>query len=149
MLVRTAMSVITGVLILGFAWIAGLELATAWGVIAFVLNYIPFVGPFVATVLPTLFAVAQSQSWEMAVLVFVCLNLIQFLIGSYLEPRVAGATLSISPFLVLFAVFFFMFLWGIFGAFIGVPIVVAALTICEQYPSSRWVADLFSGREDA
>jgi predicted PurR-regulated permease PerM len=50
---------------------------------------------------------------------------------------------------VLFAVFFFMFLWGIFGAFIGVPIVVAALTICEQYPSSRWVADLFSGREDA
>jgi predicted PurR-regulated permease PerM len=85
----------------------------------------------------------------MAVLVFVCLNLIQFLIGSYLEPRVAGATLSISPFLVLFAVFFWMFLWGIFGAFIGVPIVVAALTICEQYPSSRWVADLFSGRDDA
>jgi predicted PurR-regulated permease PerM len=149
MLVRTAMSVATGVVIFGFAWVAGLELAVAWGVIAFVLNYIPFVGPFVATVLPTLFAVAQSESWEMAVLVFVCLNLIQFLIGSYLEPRVAGATLSISPFLVLFAVFFWMFLWGIFGAFIGVPIVVAALTICEQYPSSRWVADLFSGRDDA
>ena len=74
MLVRTAMSVITGFVIFGFAWIAGLELATAWGVIAFTLNYIPFVGPFVATVLPTLFAIAQSESWEMAVIVFLCLE---------------------------------------------------------------------------
>lgn len=148
MLVRTAMSVITGILIWGFAWIAGLELATAWGVIAFALNYIPFVGPFVATVLPTLFAIAQSKSWEMAVVVFMCLNLIQFLIGSYLEPRVAGATLSVSPFMVLFAVFFWMFLWGIPGAFIGVPIMVAALTICEQSSSTRWVAELFSGQDD-
>jgi predicted PurR-regulated permease PerM len=149
MLVRTAMSIITGFVIFGFAWVAGLELATAWGVIAFTLNYIPFVGPFVATVLPTLFAIAQSESWEMAVIVFLCLNLIQFLIGSYLEPRVAGATLSISPFMVLFAVFFSMFLWSIPGAFIGVPILVAALTICEQYPSTQWVAELLSGREDA
>jgi AI-2 transport protein TqsA len=149
MLVRTAMSVMTGVVIWAFALVAGLELATAWGVIAFALNYIPFVGPFVATILPSMFAVAQSESWEMAVVVFAGLNIIQFLIGSYLEPRVAGATLSVSPFLVLFAVFFWMFLWGLPGAFIGVPIVVAALTICEQYPSTRWVAELFSGRDDA
>lgn len=148
MLVRTAMSVMTGIVVWGFAWIAGLELPAAWGAIAFALNYIPFVGPFVATVLPTLFAIAQSESWEMAVIVFLCLNLIQFLIGSYLEPRVAGATLSVSPFMVLFAVFFWMFLWGIPGAFIGVPILVAALTVCEQYPSTRWVADLLSGRDE-
>jgi predicted PurR-regulated permease PerM len=79
--------------------------------------------------------------------VFVCLNLIQFLIGSYLEPRIAGAALSVSPFLVLFAVFFWAFLWGIAGAFIGVPIVIAALTLCEQRETTRWVATLLSGRE--
>lgn len=81
----------------------------------------------------------------MAVVVFMCLNLIQFLIGSYLEPRIAGAALSISPFVVLLAVFFWMFLWGVPGALIGVPIMIAALTICEQYPASRWVAELLSG----
>jgi AI-2 transport protein TqsA len=145
MLVRTAMSILTGLAIWAFALIAGLELATAWGVIAFALNYIPFVGPFVATIFPTFFAIAQSESWQMAVVVFMCLNLIQFLIGSYLEPRVAGAALSISPFVVLLAVFFWMFLWGIPGALIGVPIMIAALTICEQYPASRWVAELLSG----
>lgn len=97
MLVRTAMSALTGIAIWGFSLIAGLELATAWGVIAFALNYIPFLGPFVATVFPSLFAIAQSESWQMALFVFMCLNLIQFLIGSYLEPRVAGSALSISP----------------------------------------------------
>lgn len=147
MAVRSAMSVLTGLVVWAFALLAGLELATAWGVIAFVLNYIPFIGPLVATVFPTLFALAQVGSWQLAVVVFLCLNLIQFLIGSYMEPRIAGATLSVSPFLVLFAVFFWALLWGIPGAFIGVPIVIAALTLCEQRESTRWVATLLSGRE--
>jgi predicted PurR-regulated permease PerM len=146
MLVRSMMSVLTGVAIWGFSLIAGLELATAWGVIAFALNYIPFIGPFIATIFPSLFAIAQSESWQMAVIVFMCLNLIQFMIGSYLEPRVAGAALAISPFMVLFAVFFWLFLWGIPGAFIGVPIVLAAVTVCGQFAGSRWVSELLSGK---
>ena len=147
MLVRSEMSLLTGMVVWVFALLAGLELATAWGVIAFVLNYIPFIGPLVATVFPTLFALAQFESWELAVIVFLGLNLIQFLIGSYLEPRIAGSALSISPFLVLFAVFFWSFLWGIPGAFIGVPIVIASLTLCEQHESTRWIATLLSGRD--
>src|SRR5271156_6345683 len=103
--VRTLMSVATGVLVGAFAWIAGLPFALEWGVIAFALNYIPFIGPFVATLLPTVFAVAQFESWQTAIVIFLCLNLIQFIVGSYLEPRIVGRTLSMSPFLVLFSVF--------------------------------------------
>jgi len=147
MLVRSAMSVLTGLVVWAFALLAGLELATAWGVIAFVLNYIPFIGPLVATVFPTLFALVQFGSWQLAAIVFLGLNVIQFLIGSYLEPRIAGAALSVSPFLVLFAVFFWAFLWGLPGAFIGVPILIAALTLCEQREYTRWIATLLSGRE--
>lgn len=147
MLVRSAMSVLTGLVVWAFALLAGLELATAWGLIAFVLNYIPFIGPLVATVFPTIFALVQFGSWQLAAIVFLALNLIQFLIGSYLEPRIAGAALSLSPFVVLFSVFFWAFLWGVPGAFIGVPIVIAALTLCEQRESTRWIAALLSGRE--
>jgi AI-2 transport protein TqsA len=143
LLVRSLMSVVTGIPVWGFISLCGLPLAQEWGVIAFALNYIPFIGPLVATVLPTLFAVAQFEAWQNAILVFGCLNLIQFLVGSYLEPRIAGSILSMSPFMVLFAVFFWTFLWGIAGAFIGVPIVIAVLTICEQHASSSWVAELF------
>jgi AI-2 transport protein TqsA len=145
MVVRTTMSLLTGVVVWSFALVAGIELATAWGVIAFVLNYIPFLGPLIATVFPTLFVLVQSGSWQVCFAVFVCLNFIQFVIGSYLEPRIAGAALSMSPFIVLLAVFFWSFLWGVAGAFIGLPIMIAILTICEQHKSTEWIALLLSG----
>ena len=113
----------------------------------FTLNYIPFIGPFIATVFPTLYALAQFEAWQSALLVFACLNIIQFVIGSYIEPRVAGNALSISPFTVLFSVFFWTYLWGLFGAFIGVPIAIAIITFCAAHPTSNWVAILLGASE--
>jgi predicted PurR-regulated permease PerM len=145
MLIRTLMSVATGALVWALASATGLKFAVEWGVLAFALNYIPFIGPFAATMFPALFALAQFASWQSALLLFAGLNIIQFVVGSYIEPRVAGRTLSISPFFVLFSVFFWTFLWGLFGAFIGVPIMIAVLTFCAQHSSSRWLADLIGG----
>ncbi len=59
---------------------------------------------------------------------------------------IAGAALAVSPFIVLLSVFFFGFLWGIAGAFTGIPIVVAVLTAFDAHPSTRWVAVLLSAR---
>ncbi|HMO30165.1 AI-2E family transporter [Enterovirga sp.] len=143
MLVRTLMSVVTGLLVWVFARAVGLQLAEEWGFIAFSLNYIPFIGPLVATVFPTVFAMTQFGSWHAVIAVFACLNLIQFVVGSYVEPRVAGNALAISPVTVLFSVFFWSYLWGVFGAFIGVPITIALLTFCSLHPSSQWLAEIF------
>jgi len=145
MVVRTQMSLATGALVAAFAWVAGLHLAVEWGVIAFTLNYIPFLGPFVATLFPTLLAMTQFATWTKVLGIFMCLNLIQFIIGSYVEPRVSGNVLGISPTVVLFVVIFWTFLWGLYGAFIGVPIAIAALTFCKHYPSTEWIAGLFGG----
>lgn len=148
MLIRTIMSVATGGMVYILATALGLQLAAEWGVIAFTLNFIPFIGPFIATVLPTLYALAQFESLQWALVVFAGLNLIQFVIGSYIEPRVAGKALAISPFVVLFSVFLWTFLWGLFGAFIGVPIAIAALTFCAQSRSARWLAVLLGASDD-
>jgi predicted PurR-regulated permease PerM len=147
MAVRTLMSVLTGAAVWAFAYAIGLELALEWGVIALVLNYIPFIGPLVATVFPTIFAVLQGGTWQLALGVFAALQVIQFMGGSYIEPRLTGKRLAVSPFMVLVAVFFGSFFWGLSGAFIGVPLLIAALTICEAFPRSRWVAELLSGRD--
>ena len=144
MLVRFGMSVLTGLGFWAFAAAYGLELQREWGVIAFVLNFIPFIGSFVATLLPTLFAAAQFESLSSALGMFLGLNLLQFLVGSYIEPRVAGRALSVSPFMVLFAVFFWGMLWGIFGAFIGVPILIALAAVCARHPPARAIAVLLS-----
>ena len=148
MLIRTIMSVATGGMVYILAAALGLQLAAEWGVIAFTLNFIPFIGPFIATLLPTLYALAQFESLQWALVVFAGLNLIQFVIGSYIEPRVAGKKLAISPFVVLFSVFLWTFLWGLFGAFIGVPIAIAALTFCAQSRSARWLAVLLGASGD-
>src|SRR5262245_2232429 len=144
MLVRLGMSVLTGLAFWAFSAVDGLELQREWGVIAFVLNFIPFIGSFVATLLPTLFTAAQFESLSSALVVFISLNILQFVIGSYIEPRVAGTAVSISPFMVLFAVFFWGALWGIAGAFIGVPILIALATVCARYPPAHPIAVLLS-----
>ncbi|MDK1373567.1 MULTISPECIES: AI-2E family transporter [unclassified Sinorhizobium] len=149
MMIRTAMSVVTGLLVWLFARAVGLYLAEEWGFIAFALNYIPFLGPLFATLFPTLFALIQFGTAESVLLVFVGLNLIQFVVSSYVEPRVAGSALSVSPVIVLFSVLLWGYLWGVFGAFIGVPITIALLTFCSQHPSSKWVSELLGEDVDA
>jgi predicted PurR-regulated permease PerM len=144
MLVRLGMSALTGFAFWAFTAVDGLELQREWGVIAFVLNFIPFIGSFIATLLPTLFAAAQFESLYAALVVFIGLNLLQFVIGSYIEPRVAGTAVSVSPLMVLFAVFFWGLIWGIAGALIGVPILIALATICAGHPSTRLIAVLLS-----
>ena len=99
----------------------------------------------VATLFPPLLAMAQFASWQAVPGVFVSPNIIQFVIGSYVEPRVSGNVLSISLLVVLFAVFFWTILWDLYGAFIGVPIAIDALTFCSHHPSIRWIADLLGG----
>jgi predicted PurR-regulated permease PerM len=148
MVVRTIASSVTGAIVWLIAYLVGLEHPAAWAAIAFTLNYIPYIGPLVATVLPTLFALVQFESYEIALLVLVCLTVVQFIIGSYLEPIFTGSTLSISPFAVMFVVFLWSMLWGLTGAFIGVPVLVAVLTVCRRLPSMRWLTLMLAGGKD-
>ncbi|WP_342315897.1 AI-2E family transporter [Lysobacter sp. FW306-1B-D06B] len=145
MVIRSAVSAATGLGVWALAYAVGLDLAPEWGLIAFALNFIPFIGPLFATVLPTLFAIVQFGFAIEPVLIFIGLNLVQFLLGSYLEPRIAGRRLSISPFLVLFAVFLWSMLWGIAGAFIGVPMLIALMTFAEHHPAMRSWTSLLAG----
>ncbi|WP_442932129.1 AI-2E family transporter [Microvirga sp. CF3016] len=148
MAVRTLMSLLTGALVWIFAVAFGLPLAREWGVIAFALNYIPFIGPFIATLFPTLLAMVEFESWQAVVAIFVGLNVIQAVVGSYVEPRLSGTALSMSPFVVLFSIFLWTFLWGLSGTFIGVPITVAVLTFCAHHPDTRWLAVLLGSPDD-
>ena len=60
-----------------------------------------------------------------------------------IEPRLSGSVLAMSPFVVLFSIFLWTFLWGLPGTFIGLPITIAILTFCAQDPATRWLAVQF------
>lgn len=148
MLVRSLVSALTGLAVALWAGLLGLELALVWGVMAFTLNFLPFIGPLLATVLPTLLALVQFQDLATVLLVLVGLNLVQILLGSLLEPRLAGSRIGLSPFLVLLAVFLGASVWGLPGAFLGVPVLIAIATFAAEHLRTRWLARLL-GTEPA
>jgi predicted PurR-regulated permease PerM len=145
MLVRTVASVVTGVAVWGFARFMGMEMAGACGVLAFALNYLPYIGSFIVTALLPVFAFVQFGSFETPLLVLGGVSLIQMITGSYLEPLFSGSALSISPPLILFSITLWTYLWGALGAFLGVPLAIAALTLFEEFPATHWIADIMSG----
>jgi AI-2 transport protein TqsA len=127
-----------------YALLVGLELAMLWGMIAFVLNYVPTLGPLFAVIPPTLFALLQFDGIAKPLIVFLGIGAIQFFIGNFVDPKIEGRVMALSPFVVLLAIVFWGWVWGVLGAFLAVPLTVALVIICQQFEGTHWVAALLS-----
>jgi predicted PurR-regulated permease PerM len=77
------------------------------------------------------------------------LGVLQFLIGNFVDPKIGGRMLSLSPFVILLAVVFWGWLWGSLGAVIAVPLVAAIVITCRQFESTRWIAMLLAAETSA
>ena len=64
--------------------------------------------------------------------------------GNFVDPRIEGKFLTISPVLILFAIVFWGWLWGAIGALLGVPLTAAVLIACRHFDSTRWIAEMLS-----
>lgn len=144
MLVRTFVSIVTGVLTWAYALVVGLELALTWGLIAFVLTYMPFVGSVLAILPPVLFAAVQSGDWSFPLVVALGMTTIQVTMGNYVDPRLEGRALALSPLVVVISIFFWGLVWGVPGAFIGVPLTIGIATACARFETTQWLALLLA-----
>ncbi|MCW1932420.1 AI-2E family transporter [Pararhodobacter zhoushanensis] len=144
LLVKTGVSLATAlavyVLMEGF----GLDFAGPMAVLTFVLNYIPSVGSIIATIILGLITLIQVNDPATALLVFVIAGMIQFVLGSVIDPMLMGKALRVSSFGIIISLAFWGALWGIPGMFLAVPIMVAAMIVCSHIPSARPVAVLLS-----
>ena len=144
--ITTVTSFITGVASALWASVVGLDLALVWGVLNFLLNYIPVVGNLVGIVPPTIYALIQFQSWSVPTIFFVGFAVIQMVISNFVSPMLMGRSLSLPPVVVVVALAFWSWVWGIAGALIAVPLTVALVIVCEHFPSTRWIAVVLSSR---
>ena len=144
LLVKTLVSAITGLMVYGVAYVFGLELAVAIGVLTFVLNYIPNVGSIVATVLATLVTYVQIGEPGPTVAFFLAAGIIQFVNGNVIDPWLMGRTLRLSTFGIIVSLAFWGAVWGIAGMFLSVPIMVAVMIVSSHVPGLRAVAVLLS-----
>jgi AI-2 transport protein TqsA len=139
-------SATTGLLVGAILWLFGLDLALMFGVMAFLLNFIPSIGSVIATLLPIPFAIVQFDSTWAIVGVVALPGLVQLVIGNGVEPLVMGERLDLHPVTVLLSLIFWGLLWGIVGMFLAVPITAVIRIVLGRIETTRPFAELLAGR---
>ena len=137
-------SVLTGLGSAAIAFATGLDLALVWGLLNFLLNFVPVIGNIIGIIPPALYAVLQFDGITMPILVFVAFAALQLVISNVVYPLLQGRQLAISPLVIVLAMAFWSWLWGIAGALIAVPLTAAVIIVCEQSERTRWFAELLT-----
>lgn len=145
--VKTVISLLTG-FIFGVALaLLGVPMATTFGVLAFLLNYIPNIGPLIATVLPIPLILFHPEGTVVWIILAVTVTSgIQFISGNVIEPQMMGDSTDLHPIVVLLALMFWGMMWGIVGMFLATPITAGIRIVLEKFDSTRPLADLLAGR---
>ncbi len=136
-------SLATGVCVWLVLMFLEVKLAAGWGVLTFLLNFIPTVGSIIATVPPVVMAIIQfSPGLFKPFIVLVSLTAIQVTIGNIITPKVVGDRLGVSPVVILLSLLLWGMIWGIPGALLSTPIVSIIKIVCENIPVLNSIAVL-------
>ncbi|MFC4721359.1 AI-2E family transporter [Geojedonia litorea] len=117
-----------------------------WGLFAFVINFVQMVGSFIAVILLSIFAFVEMETTSTLLVFMLSITGVQVLFGAILEPIFMGKSFSINIITVLVMLMFWGFLWGIPGLIMAIPITVFIKIILEQFPSTKNIASLLSGK---
>lgn len=150
LLVKSAVSLATGIVVWAVFRIGGYELAAPIAILTFALNFIPSVGSIVATAIAGLAVYILTQDPASALTVFAICGGVQFVIGNVIDPMLMGHALRLSSFGIIISLAFWGAVWGLPGMFLAVPIMVALMIACAQSPALRPLAVMLSreGRID-
>ncbi len=144
---KTIISIATGGAF-GFAlWMMGVPMALTFGVLAFLLNYIPNVGPLVASVLPVPFILLDPSGgivWMVAAISIT--SGIQVVSGNVIEPQLMGDSSDLHPVVILLGLMFWGMMWGITGMFLATPIVAGTKIVLSRFDATQSIAEIMAGR---
>lgn len=143
--IKTWMSLSIGFTTYLILRIMGISTPEFWGILTFLLNYIPNLGSIVAVILTLLAVSVSATSVSALVLVAVLLITAHFLLGNVIEPKFMGASLGLSPLMILFSLSFWGEVWGLIGIFLCVPLMTIITIVLDKFKPTKPVAILLSG----
>jgi AI-2 transport protein TqsA len=139
--IKTLTSALTGILVWIGLGIVGIDFAILWGLLAFLLNYIPNLGSVLAAIAPILLAIIQFGMGH-ALIVAMLFLVINVTVGSFLEPKLLGSGLGLSTLVVFLSLVFWGWVWGPVGMLLSVPLTMIVKIILENSSNLQWVAVL-------
>jgi AI-2 transport protein TqsA len=139
LVIKTAMSAVTGTVVGVWVWSLGLDFVILWGLVAFLLNFVPNLGSILAAVPAVLFALIQLGPGRAAVIAlgYVVVNIV---VGNFVEPMLMGRRLGLSTLVVFTSLVFWGWMWGPVGMLLSVPLTMVLKIALENTENFRWVA---------
>jgi len=147
LIVKTGISALTGMLVGLLTWGFGLSAPVLWGLLAFLLNFVPQIGSVIAGAPAVALALIELGVGP-AALIAVGYLVINMVLGNVVEPRITGQALGLSPVVVLVSVFAWGWVLGPVGALLSVPLTVAVRIYFASTDDLRWVATLLGPARD-
>ena len=138
MAIKTLISFMTGLGVMICLWLIGVDYFVLWGLLAFLLNFIPTLGSILAAIPPVLLALVQLGGFEatLTAIVFLAVNVI---VGSILEPRFMGKGLNLSSLVVFLSLVFWGWVLGPVGMLLSVPLTITVKIALEKFDETRWI----------
>ena len=149
--VQFAINGTIAIAVAGACYSFGVKGTAFWGATAFILAFIPVVGPLIASALPALSAFAQFAAVWHSIAVFVAIEAIFIVAHNFILPRLQAKGQNIDPIAGLLALGIWTLLWGVWGALLATPLTMLIMITTAQFESSRWFAAVLShdGRPEA
>lgn len=144
---KTVISIFTGIAFGAVLWFYGVPLAVVFALLAFLLNFIPNVGPLIACALPVpLILLDPNLSIFGMVTVLVLASLVQFVSGNIVEPKIMGDSFELHPIAILLTLMLWGIIWGLPGMFLATPLTAAAKILLEKFEMTKPISDLLEGK---
>lgn len=144
-------SLATGIVSYLFLKVIGLDFPGLWGFLAFLLNFIPSIGSIFAVLIIMLMGLAQFGAvgeWGKFFAIAFSMTGTQFIIGNFIDPRLQGQKLNLSPLMILFSLMFWGWIWGVLGMFLAVPLMVIIKIVIETIPGLEHVGVMMGSGQD-
>ena len=147
MSMKTIISMMTGVVIAVAMWLIGVDYPVLWGVLAFMLNFVPNIGSIIAAV-PAVILTLVQLGFASAVVVAVVYVTVNVIIGSIIEPKYMGKGLGLSTLVVFVSLVFWGWVLGPVGMLLSVPLTITVKLALDSKPDTQWLGHLLGPAED-
>jgi predicted PurR-regulated permease PerM len=141
--VKSLMSLGTGIGVGLFLTVLGIDYAVLWGLLAFLLNFVPNIGSLLAAVPPVALGLLDYGIGR-AVVVAIAIIAVNMRVSNVLEPRLMGRSFGMSPWMVFVALLFWAYVLGSVGMILAIPLTVALKLGLEMSDRTKWLAALMA-----
>ena len=145
LVIKAAMSLVTGLAIAIYLTILGVDFAIIWGSLAFFMNFVPYIGSIIAAI-PAVTLALLDAGPVVALSVAAGFVVANVIVGNVLEPRYMGKGLGLSTLVVFLSLLFWGWVFGPVGMFLSTPLTMIVKIALENDPRSRWISVLLSAQ---